>query len=90
MPGGATSINLPVSTLQDLIVEGDEQFAGVLTLPLSMPGIRLGNRDTATATIQDDDSKFNSKNKQKLCYSLSSAYFPFSCIGYRATLFCFR
>ena len=43
--------------MQDAIVEGDEDFAGILTLTGSVPGIRLGARDTAIATIQDDDSK---------------------------------
>ena len=56
VPGGPTSINIPVPTLQDLIAEGNEEFEGVLTMTGSVPGVRLGARDTATATIQDDDS----------------------------------
>ncbi len=56
VPGGPTSIRIPVPTTQDAIVEGNEEFAGVLTLTGSVPGIVLGPRDTAIAIIQDDDS----------------------------------
>ena len=55
--GGPTTIEIPVMTRDDDIVEGDEDFAGLLSLSGSMPGIRLGTRTTATGTIEDNDSK---------------------------------
>ncbi len=55
VPGGPTSINISVSTEQDAIVEGNEMFSVDLALSDDVPGILLGPRSTAIATIQDDD-----------------------------------
>ena len=57
MPGGSTSITISVPTEQDVVVEGNEEFVGVLSLTGSVSGVVLGPQSTATATIQDDDGK---------------------------------
>ena len=47
--------NVQVMVTNDQVLEGVEEFLGVLTLPASgSGGVSLGD-DTATATIEDDD-----------------------------------
>ncbi len=57
VPGGPTSIDISVPTEQDDLVEGNEDFVVVLTLPGDVPGTMLGPQSTAISTIQDDDGK---------------------------------
>ena len=45
-------------TINDSVLEGNEDFQGVLSLPSGSAGISLGSR-LATATILDDDCKSN-------------------------------
>ena len=67
--GGPTTLTISVPTAQDMTVEGNENFVGVLTLsPGNLDGILLGlNR--ATAIIQDDDSKLKFP-LETACYCL--------------------
>ena len=46
-----------VMLVDDNIVEGDEAFEALLSLPAGSTGVVLGVNE-ATATIQDDDGKF--------------------------------
>ena len=54
---GTTEQFLEVMLVDDNIVEGVEEFEGVLSLAPGSTGVVLG-MDQATATIQDDDGKF--------------------------------
>ena len=53
---GTTEQFVEVMLVDDNIVEGDELFEGLLSLPVGSTGVVLGV-DQATATIQDDDGK---------------------------------
>ena len=56
-PGGPRSISVPVSLTDDTVPEGNEEFAGTLTLPgTAVSGVSLG-ADEATAMITDNDGK---------------------------------
>ena len=44
-----------VNTVSDSRYEREESFTAVLSLSSNSEGIVLGNQDTATATILDDD-----------------------------------
>ena len=75
LPGGPTSINISVSTVQDTVVEGSEDFSGILTLTGDAPGIVLGSTSTAIATIGDDDGKFSTHNNNcPASYNIASYY----------------
>ena len=51
-----SSVSVPV--FSDMIVEGDEQFNLMLTIPSSVPsGITLGSNNTAVGVITDTTSK---------------------------------
>ena len=53
--GSQTMQTVQVMVTNDQVLEGDEVFFGVLTLPASgSGGVSLGD-DRATATIEDDD-----------------------------------
>jgi Calx-beta domain/Bacterial pre-peptidase C-terminal domain len=52
IPADQTSITIPVTVLDDLLVEGDETV--ILTLALD-PGYTLGTTTTQTVTITDND-----------------------------------
>ena len=54
---GTTEQFVEVMLVDDNILEGDEDFEGLLSLPVGSTGVVLG-MDQATATIQDDDGKF--------------------------------
>ena len=47
---------MDVSITDDQLLEGDENFFGVLTLPPGSIGVTLG-MDRGTVVIQDDDGK---------------------------------
>ena len=51
-----TRQTVEVVLLNDDVLEGDENFMGSLSLPAESTGLTLGV-DSATATIQDDDSE---------------------------------
>ena len=53
-PPGEMELTVNVSTLDDSVLERDEEFAAVLELPVGGGGVTLG-RFIATATILDDD-----------------------------------
>lgn len=52
---GQQSQTVQVATVGDTRYEGDESFSAILSLPTNSEGVVLGDQDTATATIQDDD-----------------------------------
>ena len=53
---GVTTQLVSVQTMSDALVEGNEQFDGLLTLLPGSERILLGD-DRAMATIQDNNSK---------------------------------
>ena len=53
-PPGEMELTVNVSTLNDSVLERDEEFEGILKLPVGGGGVTLG-RSIATATILDDD-----------------------------------
>ena len=60
---GSSSAVVSVPTLHDNIVEGEENFAAVILVPLDATmtyRVRSGTPATATVVINDDDSKFSS------------------------------
>ena len=53
-PPGEMALTVNVSTLDDSVLERDEEFAAVLELSVGGGGVTLG-RSVATATILNDD-----------------------------------
>ena len=53
IPAGENSTNLSVPIMQDNIIEQNEMFFLDLRLPVTIPGITLGNANIATGTIID-------------------------------------
>ena len=54
-PAGETSTTVSVSTLDDSVAEGTETFQAFLSSPMPSASVELGDQDTATATILDND-----------------------------------
>ena len=57
---GSSTTVVPVPTLPDNIVEGEENFTAVIVVPVDATmayRVRSGTPATATVVINDDDSK---------------------------------
>lgn len=52
IPTGADSIIVPISAINDALLEGDET---VVLIPTADPAYRIGSTNTATVTIGDDE-----------------------------------
>lgn len=52
-----TEQQVQVVLTDDSVFECDEIFQGVLSLVTGSEGVAIGPADTATATIEDDDSE---------------------------------
>lgn len=52
-PAGDLSVSVPVSTMNDTVLEGTETFSASLSDPTG--DLQLGTRSTATVRIIDDD-----------------------------------
>ena len=46
-----------ISILDDVLIEGDQNFTVTLSLVTTNMGVTLGSLTTTTVTIRDDDSK---------------------------------
>lgn len=58
LPAGASNVTIPVSVLNDAIVEGDETVTLTITALIpgaGVPPLLVGPNNTATVTIADDD-----------------------------------
>ncbi len=53
-----TQREIQVMIEDDNILEDNENFLGLLTLPDGSEGVALGSASTATATIIDNDGKY--------------------------------
>ena len=49
---------MQVPIVNDMDFEQEEQFIGNLAIPVTSLGLRVGTKDTATISIQNDDSKW--------------------------------
>ena len=57
IPNGDKVICLPVSLLDDMLLEGEEDFPLVIDSVSPVPGVVPGDRVTTTIRIIDNDSK---------------------------------
>ena len=57
IPNGDGVVCLPVSLLDDMLLEGEEDFPLVIDSVSPVPGVVPGNRVTTTLRIIDNDSK---------------------------------
>ena len=54
---GNTTVNFPITIMEDDVYEGTESFRAVLTLPSPSNGLSLGNEIMATVNIVDNEGK---------------------------------
>ena len=59
IPAGQTSVDVPVSIIDDNCREEDETFNGELTVAPGQPSVILGSPDQTIITIVDDDGNIN-------------------------------
>ena len=57
VPSGEAVVCLPVTLLDDTLLEGEESFPLQIDSVSPTPGVVAGDRDTTTLRIIDDDSK---------------------------------
>ena len=69
---GVQEQTVDVNTVGDTRYERDENFFAALSLPSNSQGVVLGDQDTATATIIDDDRKFDFKFYQMIFIMLQT------------------
>ena len=53
---GQTTASVSVTTVEDVVQEGTEQFTATLTNPTS--GLQVGPSGTATVNIADNDGRY--------------------------------
>ena len=72
-PSGPRVVCIPVGLVDDSLLEGEESFPLQINSVSPTPGVVMGDQNTTTVFIRDDDSKFilNWPFSCKTCDSVS-------------------